>query len=843
MPPETLTPHDRRQRWRFVAVGVGMLLMAGVYLSWRALSRPVGAAELTTFLEKRAANTIHISSLEIGTVAVGDGRLRISFAAKGRTVEPLYVRVDAAEYLSRELHITIESATNAGSGASASQAAPIPESGSLGPPPPDPRDATILQLRNPTGTPVLYQGTLEAVRSNNGWDLKVIDESFGDAGTSLGRSRASFGSSTFVVGEPSDAAELLARAAALSKYASRLADAKRVGAAARKDERSARLQSFIEHLAPGTLYRGAAVDQNGQSSPALFLEITGLSGGNQVNALLRNDGGWHDSRRFRGEWSDDPDCRVLSITLSSRPNEAIRNSGPILEDAQLWRFNFQADANGDLTGADRNYRYHFARLSAGQAASLKEELAADFDAVFAATMPGAVYDGVAVSRSTQNSEPLILRFVERDEAGTYLAGRFESPTRKIRRAFTGSLIGNSHRSAGLPVRLVSAAANAAPDAGGASMLGCENDLALRMRLDGQNLIGEDALFSYRFSPATAADLHAFDAVRAERSRRFLQALKPSIEYDGTIRDDQGYVVHTRLHILRVEPEKRLVAATIESRGQTRFFREFTGSCDPSEGLLVLDTTSRANLDSDSDLGVPLFSAGRRFSVRFLLSEDDLVGKIDNDEQTTLDFPLGTFLQETPILPSYPVAAGGYVLKGGVWLALPRNGGRAIPYKPPSKTNPLVRDLGGILNSATGGLLHAGGDALRPGDSGAPAPRPGKASDLMFDGRDPIPEVDGAHLVVLYVGAPQSPPKAPASGQRNSNDRPSIEIAPTTTGKDGKRSADLIRISPDVQGFGNQRIAAYVFESDKGTVLLTATGPVPAGTYAVDADEPFELEVR
>lgn len=824
MNPPSTTPAKRT----LVAGSVILALAAAGILAWWHFRAPVRAEEVAGFLNKAVgAGKVGFSDVRIGITRQGDSELQLTVAATARTLFPLYAKVETADYLHTTYSLDSDLTEEARLLISGNETSHAPEYARLRPFPPDPFRAVILRATAKAGASFSYQAVIAARRQGDAWGFTLVSGAY-EGASPAGEARSGFGDSTFVAGDAGDDERLRELAAGLQAFAGRVDETRRNIELAHAVAVNVRRVAYLSHLAPGCIFRGVATRTGEQQGTALYLEITGNSPGGGVTALLRNAGGWHYARAFQGSWSADEEFQNPALSLSSTPDQAIRGAGPFLENAQTWTFSLHMDPRGTLSEADRSYQYRFEFVDSGQSPALKAGLDAEFARAQAATAPGSLYRGTAVSKATGASEQVLLRFNGRSEDGESLQAAIESTSRLWKRPLGGAVMGNSRRSGGVPVRLRTGAKDAVEEAQAESVLGDPDDLELRLAIEDGSLVGGDERFAYRFAPVGAGDLDSLDAARRARAERFGAILRDGIAYDGTIRDEQGSVTEARLEIAHIDRKRRTVAASIHSLVQLGVYQDFTGTWSPSDASLTLDATGRGEFDSSDDLAVPFLVAPVAHTLELALVGNAIAGAMRDDTHWTMEFPVGSFLlaqtegaePDSPgagasVFPPFPTGAGAYLLAGGGWKRLPRDNGHVVV----ETVHPMTDEE---LTSGPLGLVSQGVRRL--------AQKGEKLTFLDFDGKDPRPESGGASVVLLYVGP------EPAGS-------PPVELASVVTMKDGRRRIQVLGGTHGAVRFGEQRSAAYVRKAGPGAILLTTTAKLAPGPYALYADAGYELEVR
>jgi hypothetical protein len=801
---------------------------AGGTLAWHSRRASPGKEQVAAFLDKAAgAGQLRFSAVTIEPLQKVEGDLQVTVTAQAWPLQPLYTRIDPADYLRRTFQLDPDAVAEARALLADRPAQAKPANAGAGPFPADPYEVPLLQLGSPPEVSFHYRCILDAHRDAGTWNLFLLSGAF-EGASPQGEPRAGFGTLSFVPGEPADDARLRALAGDFQAFVERLANLRRNSELARTAAIAARRNAFLGLIAPGRVFRGQAQESGEQNATALYLEIVALSGDNEVTALLRNDGGWRSARAFQGTWSADDSFENPVLNLSSLANQAVRGSGPFLENTQTWVFALHGDSREGLSESNRFYQYRFQLLAPEQVSELKARLEAEFDRALAATEPGLLYQGAAVSRASGASEPILLRFVSRTDAGESLEARIESTTRSWKRPLHGALFGNARRSGAEPVRLRSGADEAVDDAPATSVLGDRDDMDIQLGFKGKSLVGGDGQFTYQFAAAGADDLRRLEADRAERARRFMLVLRDGIAYDGTLHEEQGFVTHGRLEITRFDRQTGAIAASIHSLARPSVYREFFGTCDPSGSSIELVATGRGNYGSDDNFDVPFLKGATAATLHLSLSGNSITARIEGDASWKMEFPAGAFLSaptESPepdspaangsVFPAFPKGGGAYLLTKDGWSPMPKNQSHVVieMVRPKGDDLRLTTSLVGAVDEAISQLSNLKDKT--------------KVTYLQFDGKDSRPQSSGQALVILFVGPDPS-------------GRPPVELAPMDLTKDGQRRL-VIKDGPttDIR-FGERRLAAYIRRVAPGYLLFTTTSAPAPGPYAFNANGGYEL---
>jgi hypothetical protein len=810
--------------------GIAILaLIFGGFLAWRHSRTSVPTEEVAAFLDRTVGDgQLRFSAVQIGSLQHDDANLQITVEATARTLRPLYSKIDAADYLQRSFQLNPESIANARRLLADKSFLQTPEFKGAGPLPDDPYHATILQLQHPAGARFDFRGVIDAHRDGAGWSFSLNSGGL-EGGGLHGESRASFGDNSFVAGDPGDDARLRAIVTDLQAFASRVDEARRNIETARTNARDGRRKAFLDQIVPGRMFRGVALAGGEQQGTPLYLEITEVSSGNEVTALLRNEGGWQNARTFQGSWSADDEFETPVLNLGSAPDQAVANAGPFLENTQAWSFALHMDPQGGLSERNRHYQYQFHPLRPEQISELKARLETEFKEAMTATGPGLLYFGTASSKTVGTSEPFLLRFAGRSAGGKSIEALLESTTRSWKRPLHGAIISNSRRSGGKPVRLRSVSSEAEEDAPAESVFGDRDDLDIRLNIKEGLPVGEDGQFTYRFAVASEADLHRLEADRADRTRRFWSVLRAGIAYDGILREGQGVRSPVRLEITGTDRQTGALAARISSLVQFDICRDFVGSCDPSGGSIVLDASSRGNLNPTVSFNIPMLKTPAATTLHLALTGSSIAGRIRGDPNSMMEFSTSTFSSApteasdpnsqsaaNSVFPPFPKSAGAYLLNHGSWTPLPKNGGHIVLKKVESASElRLPTNIVAVLEEAVAKLEETKGKGER------------KVPYLEFEGKDPRPKSNEQTIIVLFIGPTPS-------------DTPAVELAAAETMPDGRRRVELLGDSPTRIRFGEQRLAAFIRQIAPGSILLTTTSPLAPGPYVFKADVGYEL---
>ena len=812
------SPVPRSPRILIASLVAVALVCAGVFFWWRQTRAP-GADGVTAFLNQTVGGDRVLFSIEkLEPLARGEVGWKMIVRAKALTIEPLYSKIDPADYLAKNLRLDPATVGEARRLLAKPDTSAQPDLQSAAPFPADPYQAVLLQVTSPAGTALTFNGVLDAHREDGAWKFTLVSGGF-EGGGAPGAARSSFGKTSYAIGDVGDEARLHALLTEFEAFGGRVAGLSRNLESARLAERR---KAFLAQIAAGRIFGGTAVAVGTSRETPLYLEITGRPSENEVRAVVRNDNSWHIVRSFQGTWSVDDKFEDPVLNLTSLASEAIRNAGPVLEAAQVWRFALHVDAQGELTEQNRFFKFRLQPLTPEQVATVQARVEADYEQAVAATAPGLLYLGTATSRTSGAAETVFLRYSHRPPGNESLEATLESTTRGWKRPLRGAIMANVRRADGAPIRLQAKPKEAAGDAPAGSVLRDPGELNLRLGLEQGALVGGDERFTYRLAVATPADLQRIEVSRLERGRQLEEVLKSGIVYEGTLRDDRRYGLPARLELTRVDRLVGVIAARIRPLNQGSVSREFLGSWDALGDSVMLTLKDAGGADKDSDSNGPVSTTRENVTLRLERTGNSLTGTITGDARLKVDFPAGIFLAaptEGSGLPAVPTNEGAYLLSNGSWEMLPANNGHVVTEPVPDATEDEMAAL--TLQALKGA---GGGEDVVPNSKR-------KIKEMVsyfeFDGKIPPPVAPGSALVLLFVG--------PVS-----TGEPAIELAPAKILADGRRRIKLGEIAPKTVRLGDQRLAAYVRPIAPNAVLLTTTSEIPPGTYVVNAGVGYEL---
>ena len=494
-----------RTWFRYTLIGACFTLSAGLLaFVWyqRQTARPTPAAVSAYLVANLAPLPVKVAALSASYTGQKTG-CTVIYQAVIETTGPLFRRVETAGWLHAQMPAEADAITAAQALLRGPNGAQIRTAVSASAPTPDVTDLVLLTTQTPPGATVALSGTLLAWRKDGTW-------AFTPQSGTLDRARFAGevkpAGATFAVDQPADVARLKTLLAAHAAYAAQVMAAAGTMTAQLARERTQRVDQLNQQIAPGTLFSGTATIPNRDDRIPFTLEITGSGASTrQVSALLRNDGGWTDARAYRGDWAPANTGDTGTLTLTTRAADRIVDAGPLLQDAGDRKLVIEVRADG--TAAVTNATWTLTRLDPTAAATAKADRLRPFAPLLAATKTGLVYRGTGTRRSTTSSGPstydVRLRITQQDADGALLRATLESPTTAgWTRPYSGLIIADTYRAGDAPIRLRSTDSQRARQADAKSPFGwnTNNDsLQLQLRVEGDQLAGQDAYFTYTFA--------------------------------------------------------------------------------------------------------------------------------------------------------------------------------------------------------------------------------------------------------------------------------------------------------------------------------------------------------
>lgn len=842
-PPRPPTPPAPRvvplsQRAK-LGIGAALLLavfaFAGIWWLADRASRPPTEAILALLNREAGAAKVQFDRLESTVATKSPTRVELEVKAIGQTPQALYTQLDIGQHLRANYGYDSVAVARALATLSGGDGERLREWAKLGATPPSPAGLTLLKETTPASASLAYSGRIIARKIGDEWRMDLARGAF-DAGAIEGAPRSAFPPDALVEGDAATRDRVRSMVKTSTEFAARAEAAGREFAQRLADERRARTRHMLQALKPGSLFTGTVRARHGSDAAALYLEITAQNETSRtLGALLRNDSGGADARPFQGEWRVDEAQGTVALRLGTRANQAISDAGPLVGVFDSWNIDFELSENSELRGQSSSSSYEFSRVPDTEAAAVRAEMTRGHSELLAAVAAGRVYLGHATHRRTGESERLLMRIAKQEPKTGAFSGDFQSLGRAhLTRAFTGLVIGNKYRANGTPVRLA-----AKPTRGDGHSFLTERwaqDATLQLKDD--ELVGQTDDYALVFTPATPAELAEIQARRQQAAAEFFNVFRTGATYDGVAQSEGGTSERVRIRIQKIDEVERSAVFVLESRDQPGVFCRFAGGYSVEEKTLV-GTSNDSRVHSSRQL--PFFRTKHSFTLRVATDGDDIVGRLNDDPGWRIIWPRLTGAgfhasaaaasdpnnpPELTAFPRVPEADGAYLFAQDKWVPLPRNNGR-VTYGAAQ----VVGNVLGVLGALSG--ANATPDE-RTGD---------KLADLTFDGKEPVPSTSARPIVILFRGRTAQYSAADLNKYPTLADYPAVEMAALRGANDGRRQVDLLRIVPGIAGFREARVAALLEKVSPTLHLLTTTGRLAPGRYAVSAGQvAFELQI-
>lgn len=511
----------------------------------------------------------------------------------------------------------------------------------------DPRSASNLNTT---------EGTVRAKRRGLLWDYTLERSWSSDQGSGSRRLLAGFRGKVLVLERVEDRAALLDLAHRLPTISTKLARA----TAVLQEENKTR---WLALLKPQALFAGTAEIKYQAGRPRVFLEITEVRGDEdppRLSALLRNDGGWTETRLFSGAMIYEPGLGAFQLKLSSpsRGSEGEENNykgaGPFLED-QADGFNLETDQDGDrvlpltiegnaLLWNSGNTTLRLEPVRAESRATLMAESQGDYPQLIEATKSGMIYTGAITSKAKGTKENWNLSFTKQETpdgdepSGIDLEAILEHPEHRTwKGTLEGHVEANRYRAKELPVRLEyrEGGGEFSPpkeftdifERRNENDFSEDNSAAMRLRLEGSKLVGENPRFVFRFERAPPELVAERERQQTAREAQMLAFIQPGAIHEGTV-ERTGLASSGNLRLRFVESDEQpgpaaklpraprhaglakkedssvAVKALLYSPSRPWFAYVLTGQCDVGHSLLKLRFASASGWAMESLSSAP-----------------------------------------------------------------------------------------------------------------------------------------------------------------------------------------------------------------------------------------------
>ena len=554
---------------------------------WLQRNRTPDAAAIRAAVEQALGNPgLRVTEVAPTITPQGSDAADILYHATAELKEPLYVAADTNAVLRDQLKLDAAAWQKARDAAAGKDSARILELAGL-----QGVDDTLLRLTllkesSPKGAKLTFSGQLHATKGVGGWK---VEPAGGRPAVTLppGQPRAKFSGHLCVVSDAAEIDHLRELARSQAEVPAKIERGRLALAEERRGSMEKILAGLLAQLTPGALFAGSASGP-GQAEQ-LYLEITDVQeGGRQITALLRNRGGWGDARVFRGSCAADPDAGALNFTLSTRRDQAVKQGGPFLERNENWEMALSLK-DGQLTGRSGDSEFGFTRLGTAEAAAAKGELDQEAAALRAVTANGKAYRGTVRAKSGADAHEYLMRF-SRVQPDSATVGMTLEPLGRgtWRRSFRGTVIGNTFRAAGWPLRLETFGRDAVKSASGFAPLTMPGDYTVTLKLAEGRLTGESRDLRWDFAVSAAEETGPSVADVAALKKRVFAMIKSGASFTGRAQAAEGGdTERIRVRFTLVDQRSGTVEALLESLETSGVNREFRGTADLIDGRLVL----------------------------------------------------------------------------------------------------------------------------------------------------------------------------------------------------------------------------------------------------------------
>jgi hypothetical protein len=883
-----------RQRL-LLAIGCLALIVGivGTHAYLQARRRPSTARLSDELIARFAPLPVRVTGLELTSWQPGAASCRLMLQAAIETTEPLFQRVDSEAYLNRQAAAEMSAIRTADALLRGPNGDRLRRAVGAPAPTPDVDDLVLLTTKTPPGTVRSYSGVLQAWRRNGDW-VFTADEARIDRQLFDGDPRPP-GASSFAVDMSADSARLRSLLAAHAAYAAKVQRAA-VGVAADADrERQQQADRFAQLLDRGVVFTGSVADPAQGDGQRITFEIVESSGDTRrVSAVLRNDGGWSDGRRYTGAWSIGEADGICTLTLRTRAEDRVAGAGPLLDDNHGRVLTLRVRADG--SAADDTGEWQLRRVAPAGVEAVKTASNRPIATVLECTQVGKVYRGTVVARGRPTTELLVLRFTEQSPDGAVLQATLESTTMAgWVRPFRGTIVGNTYRAGGTPIRLRSADADRIREAPPRSLLGLNtssNSLVLGLRVDGTRLVGSDDRFEYEFEPVDPASVTPVPRPSTAAAQTPSPAGQPAPSPAASAAaSTAGSVAASPARSAARSPASSSatssagwsagplaasgansaatsVAASVADYPAGSSVGSDAGS-DPSPAAMAAPSalasvarTGAASADAAAATSAP------NSAVR--VAETTVTSTPAQQPETAVAGASPTLVFASSAVPTTAPAAVAATASlasparteagpNPAVLASSSNAQTAASNLPPYPKNdgayvltegrwtPLARNERRAMQNTAKTVTSLLGALERWGNASLGQRAEISANVVLavtFESSAAVPTIRGKDLVMLYVGS-LSPLGADKVAQYPElRAYPIMEIAAVDVLANGIRQVPLVTIVPGVTGFGARRITAIIEQPATGITLLRSTAPLAPGRYALSAGaQNFEVAVE
>ncbi len=378
-------------RNRFVLVAGALTLLAvgiGIALYVQLTSRPPQAAVSAWLVQKVAPLPVQVTALSVTYGPVDKVGCVLTYRARLQTTKPLYQRIDTAKYLTERFANMLPAAYPRPGTKDKLPTLPTKTLEELGPvPTPALSDLLLVEVKTVPGTTTTLSGSVQTWRENGRWE-------FENAPVTVNRTEIAGEpkpANAIAVESPADSDRLNALVAEHAAYAAKVQAAAATLAVQLERERQQNREALARLLQRGTWFTGVYVDLPKPDSHRMLLEVTDCSATtHEIILLARNDGGWFNTRPFRGTWSMADDAESCTAILRTDSFEGIRGAGFLIEEAHATALTLKIRLDGSVSCEPRNWDLQ--RVADADVAATKAEFGFGRVVAAAAPTPGGPVD-------------------------------------------------------------------------------------------------------------------------------------------------------------------------------------------------------------------------------------------------------------------------------------------------------------------------------------------------------------------------------------------------------------------------------------------------------------------
>ncbi len=376
-----VSPPRRRPVKYLLAMGVVVTAITSATWYWWPPARPAEADVSAWLVQKVAPLPVQVTALSVTYGPVDKVGCVLTYRARLQTTEPLYQRIDTTKYLTEKFAGILPAADQRAATKDNGPTLPVKTLAELGPvPAPALSDLLLVEVKTPPGATTMVSGSAQAWRENDRWVFQNTPVNI-NRNEIAGEPKPA---NAFAVESPADSDRLKVLVAEHAAYAAKVQAATATLAVQLERERQQNREALARLLQRGTWFTGVYVDLPKPDSHRVLLEVTDCSAtAREITLLARNDGGWFNTRPFRGTWSIADDAESCTAILRTDSFEGIRGAGFLIEEAHATALTLKVRLDGSVSCEPRNWDLQ--RVADADVAATKAEFG--FGRVVAAAAP------------------------------------------------------------------------------------------------------------------------------------------------------------------------------------------------------------------------------------------------------------------------------------------------------------------------------------------------------------------------------------------------------------------------------------------------------------------------